>query len=86
MQRLETLGVPKDMQWGIYALYESVSGKVRSSKGSWSANRPILFYTILPPLRGVFSFLCTLPPKPTEEVLLATTLPTYRGGSLFPLI
>ena len=33
MQRRETLGVPTDMLWGIYALYESVSGKVRSSKG-----------------------------------------------------
>ena len=33
MQRLEALGVPTDMQWGIYALYESVSRKVRSSKG-----------------------------------------------------
>ena len=33
MQRLEALGVPIDMQWGIYALYESVSGKVRSSNG-----------------------------------------------------
>ena len=33
MQRLEALGVPIDMQWGIYALYESVSGKVRSPKG-----------------------------------------------------
>ena len=33
MQRLEALGVPTDMQWGIYALYESVSGKVRSSNG-----------------------------------------------------
>ena len=33
MQQLEALGVPTDMQWGIYALYESVSGKVRSSKG-----------------------------------------------------
>ena len=32
-QRLEALGVPTDMQWGIYALYESISGKVRSSKG-----------------------------------------------------
>ena len=33
MQRLEALGVPTDTQWGIYALYESASGKVRSSKG-----------------------------------------------------
>ena len=33
MQRLEALGVPTDMQCGIYALYESVSGKVRSSNG-----------------------------------------------------
>ena len=33
MQWLETLGVPIDMQWGIYALYESVSGKVWSPKG-----------------------------------------------------
>ena len=33
MQQLEALGVPVDMQWGIYALYESVSGKVQSSKG-----------------------------------------------------
>ena len=33
MQPLEALGVPTDMQWGIYALYESVSGKVQSSKG-----------------------------------------------------
>ena len=33
MQRLEALGVPTNMQWGIYALYESVSGKVRSPKG-----------------------------------------------------
>ena len=33
MQRLEALGVPIDMQWGIYALYEFVSGKVRSPKG-----------------------------------------------------
>ena len=33
MQQLEALGVPTDMQCGIYALYESVSGKVRSSKG-----------------------------------------------------
>ena len=33
MQRLEAIGVPIDMQWGIYALYESVSGKGRSPKG-----------------------------------------------------
>ena len=33
MQQLEALGVPINMQLGIYALYESVSGKVRSSKG-----------------------------------------------------
>ena len=25
--------VPVDMQWGIYALYESVSGKVQSPNG-----------------------------------------------------
>ena len=33
MQRLEALGVPTRMQWGIYVLYESVSRKVQSSKG-----------------------------------------------------
>ena len=33
VQQLEALGVLTDMQWGIYALYESMSGKVRSSKG-----------------------------------------------------
>ena len=33
MQRLEALGVPTDMQWGIYALYEYVLGKVWSSEG-----------------------------------------------------
>ena len=33
MQRLEALGVPTDMQWGNYALYESKLGKVWSSKG-----------------------------------------------------
>ena len=33
MQMLAALGVPTDMQWGIYALYESVLGKVQSSKG-----------------------------------------------------
>ena len=33
MQRLEALGVPTDMQWGIYALYESVSGKLRAPSG-----------------------------------------------------
>ena len=33
MQRLEDLSVPIDMQWGIYALYESVSKKVWSFKG-----------------------------------------------------
>ena len=32
MQQLEALGVPTNMQWGIYALYESASGKVQSSK------------------------------------------------------
>ena len=33
MQRLEALGVLIDMQWGSYAHYESVSGKLWSSKG-----------------------------------------------------
>ena len=33
MQQLEALGVPTDTQWGIYALYGSVSRKVRTSKG-----------------------------------------------------
>ena len=33
MQRIEALGVPTDMQQGFYALYESMSGKMRSSKG-----------------------------------------------------
>ena len=33
MQRLEALGVPVDMQWGIYALYESVSEKLWSPNG-----------------------------------------------------
>mgnify|MGYP002775687812 CR=1 FL=1 len=33
MQRLEALGVPMEMQRGIYALYESMSGKVQSLKG-----------------------------------------------------
>ena len=33
MQRLEALGVPIDMQWGICALYESVSRKVQSRNG-----------------------------------------------------
>ena len=37
MQQLEALGVPIDMQWGIYALYESASGMVQSPNGLWEA-------------------------------------------------
>ena len=33
MQWREALGIPVDMQWGINALYESVSGKMQSPKG-----------------------------------------------------
>ena len=33
MQQLEALGFPIDMQWGIYALYESLSGKMQSPNG-----------------------------------------------------
>ena len=39
---LEALGVPTDMQWGIYALYECVLGKVRSSKGLLEAVASII--------------------------------------------
>ena len=33
VQRLEALGVPINMQWGTYALYESMSGNLWSPKG-----------------------------------------------------
>ena len=33
MQRLDVLGVPTNMHWGIYALYEFVLGKTRPPNG-----------------------------------------------------
>ena len=32
-QRLQSLGIPVDMSWGIYALYEQVLGRVRCHGG-----------------------------------------------------
>lgn len=34
-RRLKGMGIPKDMRWGIAALYEKVMGKVRAP-GGWS--------------------------------------------------
>ncbi|MCO5553894.1 hypothetical protein L7F22_007420 [Adiantum nelumboides] len=33
MQRLQDIGVPEAIRWGIYALYESVTGRVRAPGG-----------------------------------------------------
>ncbi|MCO5579089.1 hypothetical protein L7F22_032941 [Adiantum nelumboides] len=33
MQRLQDIGVPEDIRWGIYACYESVIGRVRAPGG-----------------------------------------------------
>ncbi|MCO5594742.1 hypothetical protein L7F22_048776 [Adiantum nelumboides] len=33
MQRLQDIGVPEAIQWGIYALYEWVTGRVRAPGG-----------------------------------------------------
>lgn len=33
MRRLQDLGVPEEMRWGIYALYEFVTGRVRAPEG-----------------------------------------------------
>ena len=35
MTWLETLAASMDVQWGIYALYKSMSGKVGSPIGCW---------------------------------------------------
>ncbi len=39
MQRLQALGIPMEIQWGIYALYESVSGRVRTPNGLSESTR-----------------------------------------------
>ena len=39
MQRLQALGIPMEIQWGTYALYESVSGRVQTPNGLSESTR-----------------------------------------------